>query len=116
MGRPKLLSLDEPTEGVQPNVVKQIESVIALLKGRIRILPVEQYYDFARTLADNCVVLERGAVADSDLSKLSLEGQRKSASSLLFCRIVVQKPVAFFWKSCLGADMERDRVSQFFSI
>ena len=82
MGRPKLLILDEPTEGVQPNVVKQIESVIALLKGRISILLVEQYYDFARTLADKYVVLERGAVAASGL----------------------------------GADMDRDRVSQFLSI
>ena len=67
MGRPKLLILDEPTEGVQPNVVKQIEHAIASLKGRISILLVEQYYDFARTLADRYVVLERGAVAASGL-------------------------------------------------
>jgi urea transport system ATP-binding protein len=67
MGRPKLLILDEPTEGVQPNIVKQIESVIAGLKGRISILLVEQYYDFARSLADKYVVLERGAVAAAGL-------------------------------------------------
>ncbi len=63
MGRPSLLVLDEPTEGIQPNIVTAIEAVIASLKGRIAILLVEQYYDFARSLADRYVVLERGAVA-----------------------------------------------------
>ncbi len=63
MGRPSLLVLDEPTEGIQPSVVKSIEQAIASLKGRVAILLVEQYYDFARTLADRYVVLERGAVA-----------------------------------------------------
>jgi urea transport system ATP-binding protein len=77
MGRPTLLILDEPTEGIQPNIVKLIESVIAGLKGRITILLVEQYYDFARTLADKYVVLERGAVvaagagADMDRDQVS---------------------------------------------
>ena len=63
MGRPSLLVLDEPTEGVQPNIVSAIEAAVASLKGRIAILLVEQYYDFARSLADRYVVLERGAVA-----------------------------------------------------
>ena len=63
MGRPSLLVLDEPAEGVQPSIVRSIEQVIASLKGRIAILLVEQYYEFARTLADRYVVLERGAVA-----------------------------------------------------
>ena len=67
MGRPQLLVLDEPTEGVQPNIVQQIEDAIASLKGRMTILLVEQYYDFARTLADKYVVLERGGVAASGL-------------------------------------------------
>ena len=62
MGRPRLLLLDEPTEGVQPSIVKSIEAVIARLKGRMSILLVEQYYDFARPLADRYVVLDRGAV------------------------------------------------------
>ena len=62
MGRPRLLLLDEPTEGVQPSIVKSIEAVIAKLKGRMAILLVEQYYDFARSLADRYVVLDRGAV------------------------------------------------------
>ncbi len=62
-GRPRLLVLDEPTEGVQPSIVKSIEAAIASLKGRIAVLLVEQCYHFARSLADRYVVLERGAVA-----------------------------------------------------
>ena len=65
MGRPRLLLLDEPTEGIQPSIVKSIEAVIAGLKGRMSILLVEQYYDFARSLADRYVVLSRGAVVAS---------------------------------------------------
>ena len=65
MGSPTLLVLDEPTEGIQPSIVKSIEAVIASLKGRMSILLVEQYYDFAHSLADRYVVLNRGAVAAS---------------------------------------------------
>ena len=61
--RPKLLILDEPTEGVQPSIVEAIEAAIVALKGRMAILLVEQYYDFARSLADDYVVLDRGRVA-----------------------------------------------------
>jgi urea transport system ATP-binding protein len=61
--RPKLLILDEPTEGVQPSIVEAIEGAIAALKGRMAILLVEQYYDFARSLADGYVVIDRGRVA-----------------------------------------------------
>ena len=77
MGRPRLLLLDEPTEGIQPSIVTAIEAVIAGLKGRMSILLVEQYYDFARTLADRYVVLNRGAVvaagagADMDRDEVS---------------------------------------------
>jgi urea transport system ATP-binding protein len=76
MGRPRLLLLDEPTEGIQPSVVQAIEAVIAGLKGRMSILLVEQYLDFARTLADRFAVLSRGAVvahgagADMDAPEL----------------------------------------------
>lgn len=63
--RPRLLILDEPTEGIQPSIVKLIEEVIAGLKGRISILLVEQYLDFAVTLADTIVVLSRGAVVET---------------------------------------------------
>ena len=61
---PKLLVLDEPTEGIQPSIIKDIGRVIRQLasQGDIAILLVEQYYDFARELADNYVVMERGAV------------------------------------------------------
>lgn len=61
--RPKLLILDEPTEGVQPSIVAVIEAAIVALKGRMAILLVEQYYDFACSLADQYVVLDRGRVA-----------------------------------------------------
>ena len=62
--RPKLLILDEPTEGIQPSIVKSIEAAIASLKGRMSILLVEQYLDFAIRLADSFVVLSRGAVIE----------------------------------------------------
>lgn len=61
---PRLLLLDEPTEGIQPSVIKEIGRVIAALgrEGRMAILLVEQYLDFARTLAHHFVVMERGSV------------------------------------------------------
>ncbi|MBO9477947.1 urea ABC transporter ATP-binding subunit UrtE [Shimia sp. R11_0] len=62
--RPKLLLLDEPTEGIQPNIIQQIGEVIKLLrdKGEMAIVLVEQYFDFAYDLADRFVVLRRGEV------------------------------------------------------
>lgn len=62
--KPKLLLLDEPTEGIQPSIIKDIERVIRLLgkRGDMAILLVEQYYDFARSLADDMVVMSRGEV------------------------------------------------------
>jgi urea transport system ATP-binding protein len=62
--RPRLLVLDEPTEGIQPSIIKDIERVIRLLAGRgdMAILLVEQYFDFARRLADDFAVLDRGEV------------------------------------------------------
>ena len=62
--RPKLLVLDEPTEGIQPSIIKDIERVIRLLAGRgdMAILLVEQYLDFARRLADDFAVMDRGEV------------------------------------------------------
>ena len=61
---PKLLVLDEPTEGIQPSIIKDIGRVIRQLasQGDMAILLVEQYYDFARELADHYVVMERGTV------------------------------------------------------
>jgi urea transport system ATP-binding protein len=61
---PKLIILDEPTEGIQPSIIKDIARVIGLLRarGNIAILLCEQYFDFAHNLADNFVVLSRGEV------------------------------------------------------
>ena len=61
---PKLLMLDEPTEGIQPSIIKDIGRVIRLLAGRgtMAIVLVEQFYDFAAELADRYLVMERGEV------------------------------------------------------
>jgi len=61
---PKVLLLDEPTEGIQPSIIKDIERAIRKLvsAGDIAVLLVEQYYDFAKSLADHYVVLSRGEV------------------------------------------------------
>ena len=62
--KPRLLILDEPTEGIQPSIIKDIGRVIRMLaqRGDMAIVLVEQYYDFARELADDYIVMERGAV------------------------------------------------------
>ncbi len=61
---PRLLILDEPTEGIQPSIIKDIGRVIRMLadRGDMAIVLCEQYYDFARELADEYLVMERGAV------------------------------------------------------
>ena len=61
---PKLLILDEPTEGIQPSIIKDIERAIRTLAetGEMAILLVEQYYDFARSLADHYLLMERGEI------------------------------------------------------
>ncbi|KIZ47859.1 MULTISPECIES: ATP-binding cassette domain-containing protein [Rhodopseudomonas] len=63
--RPSLLILDEPTEGIQPNLVAMIRDVLAAFKGRISLLLVEQYLDFAISLSDSFVVLSRGSVVEA---------------------------------------------------
>lgn len=59
---PQLLILDEPTEGIQPSIIKDIERAIRSLaeEGTMAILLVEQYYDFAHSLADQYLLMERG--------------------------------------------------------
>ncbi len=61
---PRLLILDEPTEGIQPSIIKDIERAIRTLaeSGEMAILLVEQYYAFARSLADQYLVMERGEI------------------------------------------------------
>ena len=72
---PKLLILDEPTEGIQQSILKDIERAIRTLSsgGEMSILLVEQYYDFARSLADHYLVMERGEIiargAGADMEK-----------------------------------------------
>ena len=62
--RPRLLILDEPTEGIQPSVIKEIGAVIKMLaaRGDMAILLVEQFYDFAQELADQYLVMSRGEI------------------------------------------------------
>jgi urea transport system ATP-binding protein len=68
---PKLLILDEPTEGIQPSIIKDIERVIRSLAatGEMAILLVEQYYDFAQSLADQYLVMERGEIIARGMGK-----------------------------------------------
>jgi urea transport system ATP-binding protein len=63
--RPRLLILDEPTEGIQPNIIKDIARVIALLakERNMAVVLVEQYYEFARSLGDRLAIMVRGEVA-----------------------------------------------------
>ena len=77
---PKLLILDEPTEGIQPSIIKDIGRVIRMLadRGTMAIVLVEQYYDFAQELADNYVVMERGAVKAQGLgANMEADGVRQ---------------------------------------
>jgi urea transport system ATP-binding protein len=62
--KPRLLVLDEPTEGIQPSIIKDIGRVIALLRSRgdMAILLVEQYFDFAKELAQTIAVMDRGDI------------------------------------------------------
>lgn len=77
---PKLLILDEPTEGIQPSIIKDIGRVIRMLadRGEMAIVLVEQYYDFAQELADDYVVMERGSVLARGLGKnMQADGVRQ---------------------------------------
>jgi urea transport system ATP-binding protein len=62
--KPRLIVLDEPTEGIQPSIIKDIGRVVATLRsrGEMAILLVEQYFDFARELAQTIVVMDRGDI------------------------------------------------------
>ncbi len=70
--KPRLLVLDEPTEGIQPSIIKDIGRIIALLRqrGDMAILLVEQYFDFARDLASRIAVMDRGGIV--------LDGRREA--------------------------------------
>ena len=82
--RPKLLLLDEPTEGIQPSIIKDIGRAIVYLRslGEIAILLVEQYFDFARELGDRFAVMDRGQVVYSCTKSDIDEGELRRAISL----------------------------------
>src|SRR3954469_3958235 len=82
--QPRLLILDEPTEGIQPSIIKDIGRVIRMLadegiqRQKVAILLVEQYYDFARELADDYLVMERGEfIARGQGSEMDAHGVRQ---------------------------------------
>jgi urea transport system ATP-binding protein len=84
---PKLLMLDEPTEGIQPSIIKDIGRVIRMLAERgmngrpMAIVLVEQYYDFASELADQYLVMERGEIVQRGRGKdMEAEGARQRMS------------------------------------
>ena len=77
---PKVLVLDEPTEGIQPSIIKDIGRVIRKLadQGAMAIVLVAQYYDFARELADSYIVMERGSVlAHGSGANMETDGVRE---------------------------------------
>ena len=80
---PQLLVLDEPTEGIQPSIIKEIGRVIRQLvdKGDMAILLCEQYYDFAEELADHYLVMERGQIlVEGPGSEMATKGIRQLVS------------------------------------
>ena len=80
---PKLLILDEPTEGIQPSIIKDIERAIRALAatGEMAILLCEQYYDFARSLADQYLVMERGELIARGAGAAATSPAASSSSS-----------------------------------
>jgi len=82
--RPKLLVLDEPTEGIQPSIIKDIGRAISYLrqKGEMAILIVEQYFEWARDLADDYLVMDRGAVALSGERATMVESEVRRRMSV----------------------------------
>src|SRR5438874_4214994 len=82
--RPRVLLLDEPTEGIQPSIIKDIGRAIAYLRnlGQIAVLMVEQYLDFARELGDFFAVMDRGAVVYSCTRETMDEAALKRAMAI----------------------------------
>src|SRR5215813_6839490 len=82
--RPRLLLLDEPTEGIQPSIIKDIGRAVSYLRnlGQIAIVLVEQYLDFARELGDNFVVMDRGSIVFSCTRETIDEAALKRAMAI----------------------------------
>jgi urea transport system ATP-binding protein len=78
--RPRLLILDEPTEGIQPSIIKEIERIIRSLaaRGNMAILLVEQYFEFARDLAAAFVVMQRGEIVAAGRRAEMVESEVRS--------------------------------------
>lgn len=84
VAEPRFILLDEPTEGIQPSIIKDIAKVIRLLRerGDIGILLCEQYFDFARELADRFIVLSRGEVVSAgDKTQIDSDDVRRHLSA-----------------------------------
>ena len=78
--KPKLLMLDEPTEGIQPSIILEIEEALRRIKAELKlaVLLVEQYLDFAERLADKYVIMSKGAVvASGETRNLKIEMVRQ---------------------------------------
>ena len=86
--RPRLLLLDEPTEGIQPSIIKDIGRAITYLRslGEMAIVLVEQYLDFAQELGDHFAVMDRGAIVYSatkaNLDEAALQARAGDLSGL----------------------------------
>jgi urea transport system ATP-binding protein len=81
VGRPALLLLDEPTEGIQPSIVDEIQRVVASFRGTLSVLLIEQFLDFAMAVGDRCYVMEQGRVVlEGKPSELNLDQVRQYLS------------------------------------
>ena len=82
--KPKILILDEPTEGIQPSIIKIIKEVILLIKKskKTTIVLVEQYFDFAKEIADEIIIIERGKIFKSGRVKILNERKIKNILSV----------------------------------
>ena len=82
--RPRLLLLDEPTEGIQPSIIKDIGRAISYLRSlkEMAIVLVEQYLDFAQELGDHLVVMERGSIVYASDKASMDEGALKRALAI----------------------------------
>ena len=102
--RPKLLLLDEPTEGIQPSIIKDIGRAISYLRslGNMAIVLVEQYLDFACELGDNFAVMDRGAVKYRLRSQQarSRRNQPPDGAVMSLCDAAGQGRAAREWRRC----------------